>query len=714
MLVRVDPSPHGAVFSWEGFDRILKPPECSLATAGEYVAFVTASTQGDALWMPCADLEIRLLTDFGAEETKILAPLHASRKGLLSRHRNDAAEILGLSRPKRTEGPCTDRDAHHFLSNAGWQAWLKSGNHGMLPCRSWQEYRSSRLSLDQIQGTSADWFLEESISGIRESLSFSAHAGILLDACALFRTQTTAGGKSRGGKVLKLDPETWSRVRELCEAFGWTGGGGLECVRHPSGRLYLLEVNPGFPSWIHGGTLAGHNLPALLVSAAFGVEAPPGSARSLSFVQLVMEVPCRTEVTAGDPKPSDPPFGTPSPPRVPDERALVADAEADPVVPAALIDTFRNGHRATPFYWLDRNAVPGNLAAAKENLTGAVGRHGRVHVAYSCKTNPDFELLKRVAAAGWLVDTISAHEIERCLQAGFDPHRLILNGPAKFWPAEIAGRLPRHKYFAVNCDSRVELARVCESLARREYATSHLGLRIRPSHTPSRFGLPSDARTMDEVADDLRGLPALPVLALHFHFSPWFLGFDWFREVETLSRWASQISRRIPSAAIEMFDFGGGFSERQLADEAFLAALEQCASGLAGLGITDFVFELGRSVVQSHGSYVSRVIEVRTVAGTVEVVCDGAITNIGDNYSHPKSIAFVSGTSHAPLASRHSSASGILLGRTCMEGDILKTGFGVPEGLQAGDYVVIGDCGAYDISMAQQFGLGENSGAVVA
>jgi hypothetical protein len=34
-------------------------------------------------------------------------------------------------------------------------------------------------------------------------------------------------------------------------------------VRDAQNQLWLLEVNPRFPAWIHGATIAGHNMSAL-------------------------------------------------------------------------------------------------------------------------------------------------------------------------------------------------------------------------------------------------------------------------------------------------------------------------------------------------------------------------------------------------------------------------------------------------------------------
>jgi hypothetical protein len=48
---------------------------------------------------------------------------------------------------------------------------------------------------------------------------------------------------------------------------------------------------PALPAWVHGATLAGQNLPALLVQGATGLRAKPSPRRSEEFTRIVLEVP---------------------------------------------------------------------------------------------------------------------------------------------------------------------------------------------------------------------------------------------------------------------------------------------------------------------------------------------------------------------------------------------------------------------------------------
>ncbi len=47
-----------------------------------------------------------------------------------------------------------------------------------------------------------------------------------------------------------------------------------------------------------------------------------------------------------------------------------------------------------------------------------------------------------------------------------------------------------------------------------------------------------------------------------------------------------------------------------------------------------------------------------------------------------------------------------ILGRICMESDILSKGLNIPADVQLGDLVIFGDAGAYERSMSYDFGRG--------
>jgi hypothetical protein len=105
----------------------------------------------------------------------------------------------------------------------------------------------------------------------------------------------TPEGKTWAGDISEVPASFEEPLRRMVKELNWTGGGELEMVRDARNKLWLLEMNPRFPAWVHGATLAGHNLPALLIQGATGQKAQKCEAQAQEFTRVVLEVPVRPE-----------------------------------------------------------------------------------------------------------------------------------------------------------------------------------------------------------------------------------------------------------------------------------------------------------------------------------------------------------------------------------------------------------------------------------
>ena len=69
-------------------------------------------------------------------------------------------------------------------------------------------------------------------------------------------------------------PDVAALGREVLFRLGFRGVAKVDFKRAPSGRLYLLEINPRFNLWHHPAACAGVNLPALVYSRLTGAPVP--------------------------------------------------------------------------------------------------------------------------------------------------------------------------------------------------------------------------------------------------------------------------------------------------------------------------------------------------------------------------------------------------------------------------------------------------------
>lgn len=105
--------------------------------------------------------------------------------------------------------------------------------------------------------------------------------------------------KSRNGAtwigVTTKDEALISIVKRFIERLRWVGPLELEFIKEQtSGKYFLIEVNPRFPTWIHLTTVANCNLPLAVVKAALHqkIEPYPGYKNGILFARSAMDVTC--------------------------------------------------------------------------------------------------------------------------------------------------------------------------------------------------------------------------------------------------------------------------------------------------------------------------------------------------------------------------------------------------------------------------------------
>lgn len=85
---------------------------------------------------------------------------------------------------------------------------------------------------------------------------------------------------------------------DVVKALRWIGPLELELTRETSsGKLFILEINPRFPTWVYLAVAAGQNLPLAAVKLLLGKKVKPFHSYKLGklFVRSVDENVCRFE-----------------------------------------------------------------------------------------------------------------------------------------------------------------------------------------------------------------------------------------------------------------------------------------------------------------------------------------------------------------------------------------------------------------------------------
>ncbi|MBM7773050.1 diaminopimelate decarboxylase [Actinokineospora baliensis] len=710
-LEALDYSPRSTGLSASEFDRTHIRPGWHTADLGALcTGLVSIVESTGAVFLPGLDLEAALLAERVPGHPALLLP-PAAAFDVVAKPGETAASLLGLAVPEHRFAEGVE-DAADFAARHGWRIWVKGPRYEAVAATTRAELAAA---LERVRATwGAECLLQRHVAGTEESVVFAALDGELLGACAMRKTMVTSEGKTWAGAVDHLDHATRARLIDLVRVTRWTGGGEVEFVRETdTGIPYLLEVNPRFPAWIHGATLAGVNLPARLVAAATGI--PRGErekAHSTGFVRVVEEIPAGPHATGAVPLAhrvvaSEPaalgkhPSGMPvlsrrlTPARPRPRPTPVDPVRAADIAAALVVDPYESPARVLFGGVLDRGLD--RLAAVCRDVEDATGVPTRF--AYSVKTNPDPRVLDAVLRRGALVEAISQAEARRCAEAGFPGDRVVLGGPAKWWRFD-GGPV---KFGAVFCDSVTDLERTVDLLAQGAVYADVVGLRLAPPTVASRFGVDLTCpRAYRRVAEVLRAAP-LGRIGLQFHHAASQIGLRaWLREYTAAITVAADLLARVDVRA-RCVDLGGGWPPGLSRAELGSQLTRASRVAVRELGSLDQVlFEPGKYLVERAMAVFTTVLDVRDGTHGRAAVVDASIAELPDWVSHPHPVLW-----RAPGAGWRRLPAGdeSVLGRLCMEHDRPRAGITLPEGIAPGDHLLFLDAGAYDASMSYRFGV---------
>jgi diaminopimelate decarboxylase len=724
-LIGVEYSNRCSGIHWPGFDDIWLQRPWNELDLDLHAAAIGELLDAGGLFISSNDLEVMWLADvFPEGHANLLTP---PARGLdrVAKPAVPAHEGLPVGIPTFVTTDLSDWDLHTFCRQHDWKVWLKGPYYEAIRVRSWAELDSMRNLLCSAWSTEK-LFLQAHVSGYEESISLAAYKGELLHCVSMRKRDLTEISKTWAGDVSEAPEALKAPLRRIIRDLNWTGGAELEMVRDADGKLWLLEWNPRFPAWIHGATIAGHNMSAILIEGATGIAAQKRSTYSApEFTRVVLEIPVKPQMPLSPlPEPFaggighslKHPAGLPGFAEKLHRRAnagLPAEAAWQQLLPD-IPDTFRadisaldmEGIRTPQFLFMPRTASAlFERAAAAARSAGAADI--TVSNAYSIKTNPDPRMLGAALQAGFLAEAISPPEVSAALRAGFRPDQIILNGPGKWWRKE---ELPADPLHAVFCDSTEDLRRVAAAIKNGELQAGTIGVRLRTPGFASRFGIPMHSpEVFEAMIGALQTLPPECEFGIHFHMASSNVGVSqWKHLFESMLRWCSSIEA-LSGKCITCLDIGGGWAPDDWlrdAGDRFGWAVALVRELLPH--VRQIVSEPGKALAQPSMALAMRILEIQEAGhdaeGRREVVVDGSIAELPMYFVHPHRILHRAADSGSWQPIGRGKAH--LLGRLCMEHDVVATNVALPESARAGDLLVFCDAGAYDKSMSYVFGHG--------
>ena len=341
----------------------------------------------------------------------------------------------------------------------------------------------------------------------------------------------------------------------------------------------------------------------------------------------------------------------------------------------------------TPCFLLDADALKANY----RGFSRALAAHfARPMLAYSVKTNANPAILRFLREEGAAAEVVSDTEYRLARALGFG--KILYNGPVKgresFIEAVRDGAV-------VNIDSRRELRWLAGLPADGCYK---LGLRINVSLPEdegfSRFGF--DGEELKEAVECLRAMPNVRIAGIHLHRTSRSRSLEVYRHI---CRRAVEVIEAF-GLEPEYIDIGGGFFGDLPGKPGFDDYAAVLAEGLKPVctPATTVIIEPGNALVASPLTFLSSVVDVKTVGGERVAVTDGSRCDIDPFFR--KSDYF----RDFPTVpdSRPTEPVQTVVGATCLENDRL---FRLEDGprLEEGDLIRYRNVGAYTMALSPLF-----------
>ncbi|KFB49768.1 AGAP011806-PA-like protein [Anopheles sinensis] len=381
--------------------------------------------------------------------------------------------------------------------------------------------------------------------------------------------------------------------------------------------------------------------------------------------------------------------------KCPDNLTLISD---DMAIGDVVRDIIRQGPHEEPLHVLDLDDVVRKHKSWREQMP-------RVNSFYAVKCNDDPRILQTMVTLGLGFDCASKGELERMLNFGVNPERIIFAQPAKSIPSLLYAR--SKKVSVMTFDSAIELEKI-----HQYYPEAQLVLRMRHDSLKvirvlgKKFGCDpiNEAPALLRKAARLR----LNVVGISFHVGSDCEEHEVYYDAVKMARSLFDYAKSI-GYELNLLDIGGGFpGDRNKPIERYAKTVNRAIDHFfPAEENVRIIAEPGRYYVASAVTLVSFVDSKRFVAERLE---DGTERTRIFYYLNDGIYGTFYCTAHEgqeaiPIVKRKTGAkefSSSLWGPTCDAADVIVPDIVLPE-LDIGNSVVFENVGAYSIVRGAAF-----------
>jgi diaminopimelate decarboxylase len=354
---------------------------------------------------------------------------------------------------------------------------------------------------------------------------------------------------------------------------------------------------------------------------------------------------------------------------------------------------------SSSFYFYDLDQFEEHLKSIKSIL------HPEIKVWYACKANPLSEVLKILKGQGFGIDVASLGELKQARSVGLEARDLIATGPAK--SKTYLGSLLQAQVGTIIIESENQLKdlnELCGKLSLKQDVLLRVQLDWESDHksvlggsTITPFGLGAE----DWKKIDVKAFENINIKGLHC--------FQWgnILDVNELKKLWSYTIKECRQLSLDMgielqvLDLGGGLGlsyqdEREMDFKEVHGALMDLRGQYE---LKEIWLELGRFSIGKFGSYLTKIVDIKTVRGKNLIVTEGGI-----NHMARPALVGESFPCEAFLNSYENKKAYSVHGPLCTALDHLGD-FELPENLEVGDWLMFKRAGAYGFSESMPYFL---------
>lgn len=339
--------------------------------------------------------------------------------------------------------------------------------------------------------------------------------------------------------------------------------------------------------------------------------------------------------------------------------------------------------------------------------------------AIAIKANPLQRILSKIKTLNVGVEAATLPELHLAIAAGFTTSKIVFDSPAKtIAELEFALKAGIH----VNADSFAELARI-DAMLRQKPSPSTIGLRINPqvgtgkilatsvASEYSKFGVPlhENRRAIKEAFGRYNWLRGV-----HVHIGSQGCQVEMLisgiaKVLDLVHEINAELHAQQKPGKIHLFDLGGGLPVAYHRDEVPVSMRrfkDELEARCPELFTAEFklITEFGRNIYANTGWVASRVEYVKPgkniYTAVLHVGADLFLRECYNPQDWHHEIIVVDRTGR--IKSGLSDQRYVLAGPLCFAGDVLAREIALPQ-IEAGDWVIIQDTGAYTLSMWSRY-----------